>query len=109
MDCFENHSNFKLSRFSSRIWTPGRAGIYFFVVSLSNENCLVVSPVCLDSNTLYCMFEQKAVGSLVVPFWSPSSFWPLIRRIYASFIVDCRIFSDDGTLEYGRNECSVGL
>ena len=49
------------------------------------------------------MFEQKAVGSLVVPFWSSSSFWPLISRIYANFIVDCRIFSGDGTLEHGRN------
>ena len=49
------------------------------------------------------MFEQKSVSSLVVPFWSSSSFWPLISRIYASFIVDCRIFSGDGTLEHGRN------
>ena len=78
-------------------------GSWFFVVSLSNENCLVVSPVCLVSNTLHGMFEQKSVSSLVVPFWSSSSFWPLISRIYSSFIVDCRIFSGDGTLEHGRN------
>ena len=49
------------------------------------------------------MFEQKAVGSQVVPFWTSSSFWPLISRIYANFIVDCRIFSGDDTLEHGRN------
>ena len=43
--------------------------ILFFVQSLSNENCLVVPPVCLVSNMLHYMFEQKAVGSLIVPFW----------------------------------------
>ena len=37
-------------------------------------------------------FEQKAVGSLVVPFWPSSSFWPLVSRIYANFIVACRGF-----------------
>ena len=77
--------------------------VYFFVVSLSNENCLVVSPVCLVSNMLHCMFEQKAVCTLVLRFWSSSSFWPLISRIYANFIVDCRVFSGNGTLEDGRN------
>ena len=64
---------------------------------MSNENCLVVPPVCLVSSTLHYMFEQKAVGSLVVPFW------PLISRIYANFIVDYRVFSGDGSLEHGRN------
>ena len=81
VDCFPNHYNFKISRFFSRFWTLGGAGIDFFVQSLSNENCLVVPPVCLVSNTLHGMFEQKAVGSLVVPFWPSSSFWPLISRI----------------------------
>ena len=103
VDCFANHYNFKLSRFFSRFWTPGCAGIDFFVQSLSDENCLVVPPVCLVSNTLHYMFEQKAVGSLVVPFWPSSSFWPLVSRTYANFIVDCRVFSGDGTLEHGRN------
>ena len=49
------------------------------------------------------MFEEKAVDSLVVPFWPSSSLWPLISRIYANFIVDCRVFSGDSTLEHGRN------
>ena len=64
---------------------------------------MVVSPVCLVLKTLHYTFEQKAVGSLVVPFWPSSSFWPLISRIYANFIVDYRVFSGDGSLEHGRN------
>jgi len=103
VDCFANHYNFKIARFFSRFWTPGCAGIDFFVQSLSNENCLVVPPVCIVSSALHYMFEQKAVGSLVVPFWPSSSFWPLISRIYANFIVDYRVFSGDGSLEHGRN------
>ena len=49
------------------------------------------------------MFEQKAAGPLVVPFWPSSSLWPLISIIYANFIVDYRVFSGDGSLEHGRN------
>ena len=64
---------------------------------------MVVPPVCLVASTLHYMLEQKAVGSLVVPFWPSSSFWPLISRIYAKFIVDYRVFSGDGSLEHGRN------
>ena len=103
MDCFANRYNFKISCFFSRFWTPGCAGIDFIVQSLSNENCLVVPPVCLVSNALHYMFEQKAVGSPVVPFWPSSSFWPLISRVYANFIVDYGVFSGDGSLEHGRN------
>ena len=36
VDCFENHYNFKISRFFSRFWTTWCAGIYFFVQFLSN-------------------------------------------------------------------------
>ena len=103
VDCFAKHHNFKISRFSSRFETPGCARITFFVQSLSDENCLVVPPICLVSNTLHYMFEQRAVGSLVVGGWHSSSFWPLISRIYTNFRVDCRVFSGDDTLEHGRN------
>ena len=77
VDCFANHYNFKISRFFSRFWTTWCAGIDFFVQFLSNENCLVVPPVCLVSNTLYYMFEQKAVGSLVVLFGLRLVYGPL--------------------------------
>ena len=97
VDCFANHYNFKISRFFSRFWTTWCAGIYFFVQFLSNENCLVVPPVCLVSNTLYYMFEQKAVGSLVVPFglrlvYGPLSveFMQISLRIIGSFLVTVR-------------------
>ena len=34
---------------------------------------------------------------------SSSSFSPLISIIFTNFIVDCRVFSGDGSLEHGRN------
>jgi len=55
------------------------------------------------SNTLHYIFEQKVVGSLLVPFWPSSSFWFLISRIYSNFIVDYRIFPADDSLEHSRN------
>ena len=34
IDCFANHYNHKIDRFFSRFWTPGCAGIDFFVQPL---------------------------------------------------------------------------
>ena len=64
---------------------------------------MLILPICLVSNALHYMFQQKAVSSLVVPFSPSSTFWPLISRVYANFIVDYRVFSGDGLLEHGRN------
>ena len=60
-------------------------------------------PISLSCFQYTPLHEQKALGSLVVPFWPSSSVWPLISRIYANFIVDYRVFSGDGSLEHGRN------
>ena len=68
IDCFANHYNHKIDRFFSRFWTPGCAGIDFFVQPLQQENCLVVPPVCIVSRTLHYLSQQKATGTLVVPF-----------------------------------------
>jgi hypothetical protein len=109
IDCFANHYNHKISRFYSRFWTPGCTGIDFFIQHLHSENCLLVPPVCLVSRTLDYMCQQKAIGTLVVPFWPSSSFWPLLSRTYAQFFADYRIFSSKGALEHGRNvNCLLG-
>ena len=107
IDCFANHYNHKIDRFFSRFWTPGCAGIDFFVQPLQQENCLVVPPVCIVSRTLHYLSQQKATGTLVVPFWPSSSFWPVLSRTYAQCIIDYSVFSGNGVLEHGRNVNSL--
>ena len=107
IDCFANHYNFKIDRFFSRFWTPGCTGIDCFVQNLYGENCLVVPPVCLISRALNYLFQQKAKGTLVVPFWPSSSFWPLLSRIYIHFIVEYRVFSGRDVLKHGHNVNSL--
>ena len=63
IDCFANHYNHKIDRSFSRFWTPGCAGIDFFVQPLQQENCLVVPPVCIVSRTLHYLSQQKATGT----------------------------------------------
>ena len=69
-----------------------------YIFSFRSILICLVPPVCLVSNTPRYMFEQKAVGALVVPFWTSSSIQPLISRVNANFIVDFRVFSGDDTL-----------
>ena len=57
LDCFANYYNAKLPKFYSRFWNPCCAGVDHFVQPISNENCLVVAPVCLISRALRFMFS----------------------------------------------------
>jgi len=74
VDCFANYYNHKLPKYFSRFWNPNSSGVDFSFQSLLGENCLVVPPVCII---------PQAVGTLVVPLWPSSDFWPLIGHKYS--------------------------
>ena len=107
VDCFANHYNFKTARFFSSFWNPGCAGIDFFIQPIHKENCLVVPPVCVISRAFHYMHDQRAIGTVVVPFWPSASFWPLIINMYAHYIVGYRVFNGTHGLEHGRNVNSL--
>ena len=68
VDCMATYYNTKISRFFSRFWNPGSAGVDVFVQPLAHENCLVVPPVSLVPRVLHYICVQIAKATLVVPF-----------------------------------------
>ena len=79
------HYNHKLPRFFSRFWNPNTAGVDFFLQSLREENCWVVPPVSIVPRVLHYMMCQKAVGTVVVPFWPSAHYWPLVTSKYLKY------------------------
>lgn len=101
IDCFANHYNYKINRFISRFWTPGCCGIDFFTQNLKDENCLLVPVISLVSRTINYMELQKAAGTLIVPFWPSSSFWPPLMGKCSQYAFDYR--PPFGQIVFGRN------
>ena len=80
VDCFANYYNHKIPRYFSRFRNPNSSDVDFFFQSLRGENCLVVPPVGIIPRVLHYLKSQQAVGTLVVPLWPLSDFWPLIAH-----------------------------
>ena len=91
VDCFVNYYNKKVSKFFSRFWNPGCSGVDFFVQNLEGENCLLVPPISLIHRTVHFLYTSNAIGTLVVPFWPSSHFWPIISRkcFHLRWITSC--------------------
>ena len=48
----------------------------------------MVPPVSIVPRVLHHMKYQKAVGTVVVPFWSSAHFWPLATNKYLKYVSD---------------------
>ena len=86
VDCFANYYTAKFPISFSRFWNTGSSGIDFFAQEFSSENRLVVPPVSFVARVIHYLSLRKAMATLVVPLWSPSSFWPLPTCKYWLFI-----------------------
>ena len=107
IDCFANFYNTKIERFFSRFWNPGTAGVDAFFQSWQNENCLLVPPVTLVCETLKHMDRDSAVGTLVIPDWPSSAFWPLLWGHYKNPIVVFSRHKGKNVVIHGRNVNSL--
>ena len=107
VDCMATFFNAKVEKFFSRFWNPGSAGVDFFVQSLESENCLVVQPVVLIARLLHYLKVQRALATLVIPFWPSSSFWPLIACTYAAAVQGYVVEDGCHGLMHGRNTNSL--
>ena len=95
IDCFANFYNTKIERFFSRFWNPGTAGVDAFFQSWQNENCLIVH-------------RDSAVGTLVIPDWPSSAFWPLLWGHYKNAIPTfSRHKGEKNVVIHGRNVNSL--
>ena len=91
IDRFASSYNAKLSRFNSRFLQPGTEAVDAFTQDWSSENNWLVPPISLIGKLLSHMHESKAVGTLIVPMWKSSYFWPLLCSDgvhFNSFVAD---------------------
>ena len=77
-DRFANPENAQLQRFNSRFWAPGSEAVDAFTCSWADENNWWFPPVYLIPRVIRHAQTSKAKGTLVVPQWLSSPFWPLL-------------------------------
>ncbi|CAH3158229.1 unnamed protein product, partial [Porites lobata] len=78
IDRFASSYNAKLPRFNSRFLQAGTEAVDAFSQDWSCDNNWIVPPVTVVGKVLNHMRESKAVGTLIVPMWRSSYFWPLL-------------------------------
>jgi len=83
------------------------AWTHFFKRGKAKLNWWVVPPVVLLSKVLKFMSHSKAQGTLVLPYWPSSPFWPVLVRNFGGFVVDYEFFEGALTVRQGRNNNSL--
>lgn len=78
VDCFSSDRTAQLPRFFSRFACPGAEVIDAFTVNWSGENCWLVPPPRLIPLVIRHLRLCSTVGTLIVPYWCSSPFWPLL-------------------------------
>jgi len=77
VDRFASSNSAKTKLFNSLYWNPGSLGMNSFNSDWSQDVNWLVSPVPLASRAKH-LVKCKAKGTLIVPKWTSSPFWPLI-------------------------------
>ena len=67
----------------------------------------MVPPVVLIARVLHYLKVQRALLTLVIPFWVSSSFWPLIACTYTAALKGYVLEVGYRALMYGRNTNSL--
>ena len=93
VDCFGNFNNHKVTRFYSRYWNPEAEGIDAFCHDWGGENNWLVPPVFLVPRVIRHLAECKAEGTLIVPEWVSSPFWPMLFGLQSLLMLSARLSS----------------
>ena len=91
VDRFANHLNCQLPRFNSRCWSPGSEAVDTFTVNWSAENNWWCPPVALIPRVIAHAQACGARGTLIVPEWQTSPFWPVLHPTlerFADFVLE---------------------
>ena len=78
IDRFANSGNAQVARFNSRFWTPGSEAVDAFTCDWGEDNNWWCPPVHLVPRVIRHAQNTNAKGTLVVPQWLSSLFWPLL-------------------------------
>jgi hypothetical protein len=110
-DRFTNSENFKINKFNSKFHTPGTSGVDAFAFNWAGENNWLVPPLNLVNRVIKHCLACGAFGTLVVPKWESSPFWPVIFHSNSScmhYISDVLEFKDPKDIYiYGSNKKSL--
>ncbi len=91
VDRFASFHNYQLPRFNSRCWNPGSEAVDAFTVNWAGENNWWCPPICLIPRVVRHAQVCTANGTLVVPCWPSTPFWPLLcpaEGQFADFVID---------------------
>lgn len=78
IDRFANHQNKQLTRFNSTFSCPGSKHMDHFSLLWHGENNWVVPPIYLIPRVINHIVATRSSGTLVVPKWPSSVFWPFV-------------------------------
>ena len=111
IDRFASPLNAKLSRFNSMFWNPGCEAVDCFCQTWEGENNWLVPPIALVNRCIKFLVTRKACGTLIVPKWTSSSFWPLIFKTGSmthSYVKDVLEFQNASSIfEQGSNKNTI--
>lgn len=109
-DRFANSFNKKCTKFNSRSPCKFSLGTDCFNFDWNNETNWLVPPVHLIGRTVSHLKKCKANGTLVVPKWRSSYFWPLLCDEYGKFlyfVVDYVEYKNPTNFFHNTNSKSV--
>ena len=78
IDRFASPENSQTERFNSRFWAPGTEAVDAFTCAWDEENNWWVPPLHLIPRVIRHAQSTKAKGTLIIPQWVSSPFWPLL-------------------------------
>ena len=78
IDRFASFKNTKLDRFNSLFWNPGTEGVDCFSFSWARDNNWLVPPISLIGKCISHLITSNARGTIIVPKWPSSYFWPML-------------------------------
>ncbi|CAH3128854.1 unnamed protein product, partial [Porites lobata] len=91
IDRFACSYNAKLSRFNSRFFQPGTEAVDAFLQNWHFENNWILPPVSQIARVIAHLRVCKAEGTLVIPLWKSSYFWPELSFIVVALRISFKL------------------
>ena len=92
IDRFASHYNAQTPRYNSKFASHGCCGAGALAQDWSRDNNWICPPVGLIIHSVRLLMSVSGVGTLTVPEWPSSYFWPLLRTgstQFKPFVTDC--------------------
>ena len=101
IDRFADENNRKVLRFNSIFYSPSTEAVDAFSQNWEDENNLFVPPISKIPDVISRISQGKVKGTLVIPYWKSSVFWPLLATqngLFCYFITGHVIFTNASSL-----------